>query len=333
MTEKETLSYLREVFEYHFENTPYWKRMRNKVNLDEIFEGKLEDVFENIFNSNLAVSEDYLRNNWLDFLPENYEGRIRFYQSSGTTRERSILHWDYEYMKLLVKYLKVTLDEIYKLNKIYKENKMRALSGGPYGWYQEEISELVWSYGGILYFIGLETDGVKRELEEKGVGYILKMRYSPFLKYTKRVLEKDHINFIRTIPHFLDLYLIRKEEILTIIFSGVGLNMDAIELARKKFPNSVVIPFYGYYGFGDNVGIVKNNDLMYFPNYPFTIVFPLKVTRNGYTIANRGESGKMGLIIARPELLVVKLEDDYITRAAPEKPFKWDGFANPKRRC
>jgi hypothetical protein len=331
VTEKETISYLREIFEYHFENTPYWKRLRDRVDLDEIFEGKLEEIFGKIFNSNLAVSEDHLRDNWLDFLPQGYDGRVRFYQSSGTTRERSILHWDYEYMKLLVKYLKASLDEIYRLSEIYEENKMRALTGGPYGWYQEEVSELVWSYGGMLYFIGLETDGIKRELEEKGINHVLRTKYDPFVKYTKKVLEKDPINFVRTIPQFLDLYLSRKEDILTIIFSGVSLNIDAIELAEEKFPNSLVVPFYGYYGFGDNVGIVKNEEIVYFPNYPFTIIFPLKATPDGYTVVKKGERGKMGLIIARPELLIVKIEDNHITRAKREKPFKWEGFANPKR--
>lgn len=39
----------------------------------------------------------------------------------------------------------------------------------------------------------------------------------------------------------------------------------------------------------------------------------------------------MGLIIARPELLIVKVENESMSRAPPISPFKWDGFANPKR--
>ncbi|KUK16659.1 hypothetical protein [Thermococcus sibiricus] len=331
VTEKETISYLREIFEYHLENTPYWKRMKEKVNLDEIFEGNLEDVFENIFNSNLAVSEDYLRNNWLDFLPNNYRGKVRFYQSSGTTRERGILHWDYKYMKLLVKYLKVALDEIYKLNKKYDEShNMRAITHGPYGWYQEEMSELVWSYNGMLYFIGIETDGIKRELKEKGLEYLLKGRLAPLVRYTQRILEKDKINTVRSAPQLLTLFP-KVEEIETIIVSGVGVTVESLKWLMESFPNASVIPLYGYYAFGDLMGMLKNDNTIYFPNYPFTIAFPLKATHGGYTVVNRGESGKMGLIIARPELLVVKLEDEHIIRATPEKPFKWDGFANPKR--
>ncbi|AGT34171.1 hypothetical protein OCC_13360 [Thermococcus litoralis DSM 5473] len=111
VSEEKTKEYLMKIFEYHLENTPYWKKFKGQVDLDEIFQGKLERVFENIFDAGLFVDEDYLRENWLDFFPENYKGKVRFYQSSGTTRERAITHWDYEYMKLLVKFLKTSLDK------------------------------------------------------------------------------------------------------------------------------------------------------------------------------------------------------------------------------
>ncbi|MCO6040932.1 hypothetical protein [Thermococcus alcaliphilus] len=329
ITEKETISHLRGIFEYHLENTPYWKRMKKKVNLDEIFEGKLEDVFENIFNSNLAVSEKYLRNNWLDFLPNNYRGKVRFYQSSGTTRERGILHWDYEYMKLLVKYSKASFDEIYKLNEIYNEEyRMRALAHGPYGWYQEEISELVWSYGGVLYFIGIETYNLKEKVERYG-GNVPELR--PLKIYTERVLEKDNINTVKTAPPLLSLFSKKAEEIQTILTGGLDLTPQKFKEIQEMFPNAEVIPLYGHYGFGTNVGIVKRDMLLYYPNYPFTIIFPLVCRDERVEIVNYNEKGKMGIIMARPELLVVKIEDEDIYRVPPTKPFKWDGFGNPKR--
>lgn len=331
ISEREAVEYLRRVFEHHLDNTPYWKKMKGEIELNGIFEGSLNEVFERIFNAKLAVDEDYLRNNWLDFVPENYSGRIRFYQSSGTTRERAIGHWSYEYLKLLVKYLRVSFDEIYGLDKKYNEgHRMRAIAHGPYGWYQEEISELVWSYGGLLYFIGVETDGIKQELEEKRLEEVLKGRLAPLARYTKRIFEKDRINTIRTGPQMLAL-VSEPENIETVILSGLGITVNSLEEIQKTFKNSTIIPLYGYYAFGDIIGMLKNNEVVYYPNYPFTIIFPLVQEEGQYKIARYGERGRMGLIIARPELLIVKIEDESMSRVPPMHPFGWDGFGNPKR--
>lgn len=331
VSKEKTREYLREIFEDHFLHTPYWRKMRKNVDLDEVFEGNLEEIFENIFNNGIFVEENYLRNNWLEFLPDNYAGKIRFYQSSGTTRERAIGHWDYNYLKLLVRYLRASLDGIYGLDKIYNDNhRMRAIAHGPYGWYQEEISEIVWSYKGFLYFIGLETDGIKRELQEKGLEYLLKGRLAPLVRYTQRVLAKDRINTIRSAPQLLTLFS-QTEDIETIMISGVGITAEYLKELYNEFPSSTIIPLYGYYAFGDLIGIVKNNSIVYYPNYPFTIIFPLIKKEGMYRIAKYGERGKMGVIIARPELLIVKIEEETINRTPPVSPFEWDGFANPKR--
>ena len=331
ISERETVEYLRRVFEHHLDNTPYWKKMKGEIELNGIFEGDLTEVFEKIFNAGLGIDENYLRNNWVEFIPENYSGRIRFYQSSGTTRERAIGHWSYEYLKLLVKYLRVSFDEIYGLDKKYNEDhRMRAIVHGPYGWYQEEISELVWSYGGLLYFIGVETDGIKQELEEKRLEDVLKGRLAPLARYTKRIFEKDRINTIRTGPQMLAL-VSEPENIETVILSGLGITVNSLKEIQKTFKNSTIIPLYGYYAFGDIIGMLKNNEVVYYPNYPFTIIFPLVQEEGQYKIARYGERGRMGLIIARPELLIVKIEDESMSRVPPMNPFGWDGFGNPKR--
>jgi len=331
VSEEKTKEHLMKIFEYHFENTPYWKKFKGQIDLDEIFQGNLKRVFENIFNAGLFVNEDHLRENWLDFFPKNYKGRVRFYQSSGTTRERAITHWDYEYMKLLVKFLRTALDEIYGLDKIYNErHQMRALAHGPYGWYQEEISELVWSYQGLLYFIGVETDGIKRELEEKSLEEVLNGRLASLAKYTRRIFEKDRINTIRTGPQMLVL-VPEPENIETVILSGLGITAESLREIQRTFKNSTIIPLYGYYAFGDLVGMPKNDEVVYYPNYPFTIIFPLIQEEGQYQVAKYGERGKMGLIVARPELLIVKIENESISRAPSVDPFRWDGFGNPER--
>jgi len=328
-----TREYLSEIFEFHFERTPYWRKVAEKLepNIDEIFQGTLEEAFERIFNLGLAVDEDYLRANWLEFVPEGYSGRIRFYQSSGTTRERAIGHWDARYNDVLHVYLRAALDEIYQLADVYHDNhQMRAIAHGPYGWYQDEISQLVWSYGGVLYFIGMETDGLKKVLREKGLEAVLKI-LDPLVKYTKRVMEADRINTVRSAPPLMSLFEPYSESIETAIISGVGINRDFVEYISNTFEGTKFIPLYGYYLFGDLVGIFRRGEFWYYPNYPTTIVFPMKVVDGTHRIVRYGERGRIAFIVARPEVLVVKFEDETALRVPPEEPFKWDGFGEPIR--
>jgi len=332
--EEWTREYLRSVFEFHFERTPYWRRLGQKLkpDLDEIFQGKLERVFENIFNAGLTVEEDYLRTHWLDFVPEGYRGRIRFYQSSGTTRERAIGHWDADYLRVLLPYLRAAIDELYGLDEVYnEEHRMRAIAHGPYGWYQEEISELVWSYGGALYFIGMETDGLKRVLRERGLEAVLKI-LDPLVRYTERVMKKDRINTVRTAPPFMELFEPYSESIETVIISGVGINEEFFKYASETFSGTTIVPLYGYYLFGDLVGVHKHGGFWYYPNYPTTIVFPVEEKDGQVRIVRRGKRGRAAFIIARPEVLIVKFEDETAERVPSVGPFKWDGFGNPSRK-
>jgi phenylacetate-coenzyme A ligase PaaK-like adenylate-forming protein len=80
-----------EIVDFHTKATPFWQRKRK--DLDSLFEGKTEEVIENLFNEFLT-DENILRENWLEFLPKNYKGNLRFYQSSGTTGKRKFTHWE-----------------------------------------------------------------------------------------------------------------------------------------------------------------------------------------------------------------------------------------------
>lgn len=331
LSEESILEYLRRVFEFHASETPYWRNALKNIDLDEIFQGSLKEVFEKIFNSGLAVDEEYLRNNWLDFLPQNYGGRIRFYQSSGTTRERAIGHWDRDYLFVLLKYLRTALDKLYGLNETFNEDSpMRALAHGPYGWFQEEISELVWSYGGALYFIGMETDGLKKVYEREGMEALLRM-LQPLVKYTHRVLKADRINMVRTAPPLMNLFEESSESIEVAMVSGVGIDHNFYEYFSEKFEGAKLIPLYGYYLFGDIVGMRKGKSFWYYPNYPFTVMFPLKTSEREWRIVKRKERGRLGLIIARPEVLVIKVENEDVLRVPPQGPFTWDGIGDPRR--
>lgn len=329
----DTVEYLEDIFHFHFNNSPYWIKLRKKHNIDVelIFNGSFEDTIERIFNSNIPIGDNELRINWLEFLPRGYKGKIRFYQSSGTTGPKSFCHWDYEYVKALTKYLRYSLDRIYRLNDVYNEShQMRALLHGPYGWYQEEMSELVWSYGGVLYFIATETEGLKRVLEKEGIQGAMKF-LEPLVKYSQRVLEKDKINLTRTAVQLLDIFVPYRENLEIIMLSGTRTTLDVLKKYQKEFEDSTFIPLYGHFAFGDAIGVYTEKEIRYYPNYPFTVILPLVPENGRYRIAKYGERGYTGIIIARPEILIVKIENELITRSPPKKPFRWDGFANPRR--
>ncbi|WP_297500089.1 hypothetical protein [Thermococcus sp.] len=331
VSEEFTRDYLRRIFEFHFKRTPYWRKVARKLkpDLDEIFQGSIKEVFEKVFNAGLMVDEDYLRANWPEFVPENYPGRIRFYQSSGTTRERAIGHWDGDYLRILLPYMRKAIDELYHLDSDYSGHQMRAIAHGPYGWYQDEISELVWSYGGTLYFIGMETEGLKRVLKEQGLDAVLRL-LDPLTRYTHRVMERDMVNTVRTAPQLMTLFEKYSEDIETAMVSGVGVNEGFLDYLKATFGGTKIIPLYGYYLFGDLVGIYRNGRFHYYSNYPVTIIFPLK-REDGFRVVKRGERGTTAFIIARPEVLVVKLESETAERVPPAGPFRWDGFGEPSR--
>lgn len=322
LSEEEVLLHLRDTFEFHMENTPYW--IERRCDLDAIFTGTFEEVLSNIFK-NFTIDPDLLRHSWNSFLPAGYKGRIRFYQSSGTTGHRKIIPWDEKYLDFLIPYLKDSLDSMYHLNRLYGDHALRALLHGPYGWYQEEMSRLVWAYNGVLYFIGTETDGLKKLLEnEPGKAF---ERIDPLIRYTKRVMEKDTINFIRTSHQLLEFFLPYKDELEVIMLSGVGISEEKLEEIEGTFDNSRIIPLYGNFAFGDAVGVHRGDEIRYYPNFPFTIVVPLI----GDEVVDYGDEGKTGLIVARPEVLIVMREDEVIRRVKPVGHFKHDGFANPRR--
>ncbi len=329
--EEQVKDYLFDVIELHRNRTPYWERTLRDIDLNALFDSrKLSKVVENLLNTGMFVEENYLRSNWLEFFPRDYHGKVRFYQSSGTTRERAIGHWDRNYVDYLVAYLKASLDELYDFEGLYGDEKMRAIAHGPYGWYQDEISELVWRYSGYLYFIGMETDGLKKVLAREGVEAVLRI-LDPLVRYTSRVMKADRINLVRSAPPLMNIFEPYAEEIRAIILSGVGIDESLFRSLSEKFPNSTLVPLYGYYLFGDLIGLQRGSKFVYYPNWPFTIIYPVEKREDGYRVLPPGKRGNLALVVARPEVLMIKVEDETVERVKGNGPFRCDGFANPKR--
>jgi hypothetical protein len=110
--------------------------------------------------------------------------------------------------------------------------------------------------------------------------------------------------------------------------SGLGYNQQNHEMLKQKFKS--IIPSYGYFAFGDALGIYKNGNLDYYPAFPYTI---FSVVKENGEIAKYGEEGNPLFVIARPDLLLVlKESNEYATRVSPTDKFNWDGIRNPYRK-
>ncbi|MGC8812590.1 MAG: hypothetical protein ACP5O8_03350 [Candidatus Aenigmatarchaeota archaeon] len=97
---------------------------------------------------------------------------------------------------------------------------------------------------------------------------------------------------------------------------------------KQKFRE--VIPSYGYFAFGDALGLYKNGSLSYYPAFPYTI---FSVAKENGEIAKYGEEGNPLFVIARKDLfLVLKENNEFARRAQPAEKFFWDGIRNPCRR-
>ncbi len=90
------------------------------------------------------------------------------------------------------------------------------------------------------------------------------------------------------------------------MLSGTSTTPEVIKHYQDYFENSVFIPLYGYFAFGDAIGVHRGKNIQYYPNYPFTVILPLVPENGRYRIAKYGERGLTGIIIARPEILIVK---------------------------
>ncbi|MBM4454622.1 MAG: hypothetical protein FJ013_08585 [Chloroflexi bacterium] len=192
-------------------------------------------------------------------------------------------------------------------------------------------------FGGIPYFVGLRVEGIKPVLDDalkRGESNIIKIirdYFSPEVEKTNRFMDYDQsINTIRSawmmLAHF-DLFYGENRHIDTVIVSGVGYTPQNHELLLNKFKN--VIHSYGYFAFGDALGIPFSGNLDYYPAFPYTI---FTVIDDKGKVVDYGKEGHPVFIVARKDLLLVlKEENEFAIRISPTDSFNWDGIRNPRR--
>jgi len=311
----------------HSQNTPYWKDKFTPKEVRRIVKDNLEDTLYSL--SKLEVDPQLLRTRWTGFTPENLKNaRCSF--SSGTTGPQKYCLWGEDYINSHTDYL------AYYITKQGIEIK-NAIIQGPSSVYKDLNERFIHRIGGNPYFIGLRVEGVKPIMEQaakKGheeITRVMKEYFGIEIEKTKAILEHDDkINFMRSAWMILapfEEFFGDKRNVDTVMVSGLGYSAQTHEMLKSKFKN--VIPSYGYFAFGDALGVCKDDNVDYYPTFPHTIA---TVVRDNGDIAQYGEEGHPLFVIARPDLfLVLKESNEFATRVPPTGDFNWDGIRNPRR--
>lgn len=321
------VAYLIDILEYHARNTPYWSTHLKKAKIDGLPSSELSETMQELLS--LEVPQELLRTNWMDFRPRRLVNATCSF-SSGTTGPQKYCVWSRSYCVQHCLYLKYYLSE--------RGIKIRnAVIQGPSSVYKDINEKLVNSFGGIPYFVGLRVEGIKPVLDDalkKGEADIIRVirdYFAPEIEKTNRFLSNDpSITFMRSAWMMLapfEVFFGDKRSIDTVMVSGLGYTPQNHEMLKNKFKN--VIHSYGYFAFGDALGVEKDGNLDYYPSFPYAIATVVK--ENG-EIADYGQQGHPVFIIARRDLLLVLKEDqEWAVRVPPTEGFNWDGVRNPYR--
>ena len=319
--------HLSDILEYHRKNTPYWSEKLRNTKIDNLISSDIDTTLQAL--SSLEVPQHRLRTDWTDFKPRRLvNARCSF--SSGTTGPQKYCLWSQDYCTRHPLYHKHYLSQ--------RGIKIRnAVLHGPSSVYKDINERLVNSFGGTPYFVGLRVEGVKPVLDsaaKKGPDEIIRVVKEYFeieIEKTRRFLDHDtNINCMRSAWMLLapfEVFFGDKRNIDTVIVSGLGYTPQNHQMLKSKFKN--VVHSYGYFAFGDALGVEKDGNLDYYPSFPYAIAAVVK--ENG-ELAAYGEQGHPVFIVARRDLFLVLKEDkEWATRVPPTQGFNWDGIRNPYR--
>ncbi len=321
-------AYLLEVLNFHFRETPYWRRRLSPHVIDEVICNNLDETLHNL--SEFEVDQNLLRTGWMNFKPKGLSG-VKCSFSSGTTGPQKYCLWSEDYIQKQAEYLHYYFGKIgFRMGN--------AVIHGPSSVYKDVNERFVQLSGGTPYFVGLRVEGLKPIIENaacKGTEELIRVvneYFAPEIEKTRRFLENDEeINFIRSAWMMLasfETFFGEKRNIKAVMTSGLGYTPQNHKLLTQKFKH--VIPSYGYFAFGDALGIYINGNLDYYPAFPYAI---FTVIKEDGEIAKHGEKGNPLFIIARKDLfLVLKENNETAEKTQPTDNYPWNGIRNPQRK-
>jgi len=319
--------YLTQTIEHHQKATPYWQQRLTRGSRTNIAGSNVEEMLSNLVR--LEVDQTVLRSNWLGFKPVATENMTCSF-SSGTTGPQKYCLWAEHYIQTMANYLH------YYISKRHI-SVGNAIIQGPSSVFKPVNERMVNKFHGIPYFVGLRVEGIKPVLDDalkKGqaeIVRVIKDYFAPEIEKTDTFLRNDpSITFMRSAWMMLapfEIFFGDKRNIDTVMVSGLGYTPDNHQMLKGKFKN--VIHSYGYFAFGDALGVEKDGNLDYYPSFPYAIA---TVVKDNGEIADYGQQGHPVFIIARRDLFLVLKEDkEWAVRVPPTEGFNWDGIRNPYR--
>jgi len=328
------LEYLEENLKYHCNNTPFYERRCSAELLKAVSKSKSwEELAEILFNSRLLADVNILREIDVvyNLIPRNFPKPVEFSKSSGTTGPPKLAPMSEDYIEYMASKVAKFIKQNYNLKNL--DGYLFVGPPGPYMSAQKKLAE----YLNIKYIypeISVDLDLIsKRDIE--GLPSLLAKEYlSHLLNKLAENLIKYKVSLLRVVPQMIYpiANLILEKGVKGIIVSGVQVTPYEIEkLNQALFSKIIIIPVFGYFGNGDSPGKYENGKIKYCAILPNNAISPLKYENGRYKVVDYGEEGKLGIIIVRPEFLLITVENDIATR---EKGLDADwpiAFSNPRR--
>lgn len=330
-------------FDDHLENivslhtgnrgAPLWKKKFKEKNLKPRDICDLEDLLSHLgpVDPQILVDQPLL-------LKPEYLKRPLQANSSGTDDKKKTVFLSDKTVNVIIKYSDYVLSHVYNLGK-----NVNWLIQGPYGIFERTMIDLVRSRGGTPYFCGLETRGQKKIAEEFGRTrdmQMFKQHFAPVIEYSQQALGFDkNIKVLRTASPFAlffdelfgDIY---RKGMEALVISGMNFSPQIFDNLKTMWKK--VIPSYGYFASGDayHIPIANDNDLNYYPNWPFVV---FEVTDEDNKFVKYLEEGHTTIFVLRDDLLLISKEREFATKIPPTRwdnsyYFPWDGIRNPYRK-
>lgn len=326
--ENGSLGWLKEVAKYHINEdsgSNYWI---DRAKANNITARKIDDAdsLDGLLNLLGDADTDLLKQEtgYRDFyMPKAANIQDLFKSSSsGTTGPAKTVYHSAESLTLSA------VDEYTGIKAQFPAGKIAGkvlLATGPNGAYQKEHEILADMLNMDYIGNGFETKGLKLLGKEEFARAI-----SPVIKNTVDALYREEVGLM---PNAMEMLGILPKEYLQKVdvlkLSGTTITPQGIIDAEKNYKNKI-IPMYGHYAGKSSIGFLSEDlqQIDYFPAYPATII---KINDKNQTAIGYGDRGRIKLIVAEPELLLIK-DEDYAGRAKPKRFFKSvDGLSDPGR--
>ena len=332
LNETTYLEYIKRIAKYNIDETSgskYWKQTAQKRNITKRKINAVRSIEELL---SLMGDADYslLQSNsgyttW--YKPKQVKPSKLFQSfSSGTTGQpKMVMHHNLSlFASAINEYVGISASINTKLLK-----NTSFLSLGPFGAYQKAHEHLSSLLSSRYVDLGFDTKGIKLLSPDE-----LKLRINQIMLKASLEIETGNAGILTGTP---DIVLSDPgvfKSVQAFKFSGVGLTTEILHRI-SEITDRPAIPSYGHFagmasiGFDSSDSYGHQSKITYYPPFPFTNLFV--VNEELKERVDYGQRGRIVMIVAKPELFLIKSED-YAVREKPKAPFHGiDGISDVSR--